>query len=70
MTDKFWDNKIEAMPQDDLKELQLKRLKSMIDYVYRNNRFYRDRLKEAKLDFNWKTFDIPNGSDEIYLVFA
>ena len=26
-------------------------------------------LKETKLDFNWKTFDIPNGSDEIYLIF-
>jgi phenylacetate-CoA ligase len=50
MTEKLWDSKIEAMPLNDLKELQLKRLRKMIDYVYRNNRFYRDRLKEVKID--------------------
>jgi len=50
MTEKLWDSKIESMPLNDLKELQLKRLKKMIEYVYRNNRFYRDRLKEAKVE--------------------
>ncbi|MFX1568369.1 MAG: hypothetical protein ACFFCV_08370 [Promethearchaeota archaeon] len=25
--------------------------------------------KETKLDFNWKTFEIPDGTDEIYFVF-
>ena len=50
MTEKLWDNKIEAMPRNDLKKLQLKRLKNMVDYVYKNNRFYRDRLKEAKME--------------------
>ncbi|MCK4995507.1 MAG: phenylacetate--CoA ligase, partial [Thermoplasmatales archaeon] len=50
MTEKLWDNKIEAMPRNDLKELQLKRLKNMVGYVYKNNRFYRDRLKEAKME--------------------
>jgi len=50
MTVELWDNKIEAMPQNELSDLQLERLKKIIDYVYRNNRFYRDRLKEVKLD--------------------
>jgi phenylacetate-CoA ligase len=50
MTEKLWDNKIESMPLKDLKDLQLKRLKKMIDYIYRNNRFYRDRLKEANIE--------------------
>ena len=50
MTIDLWDNKIEAMPRNELKDLQLERLKKIIDYVYKNNRFYRDRLKEAKLD--------------------
>lgn len=50
MTEKLWDNKIESMPLKDLKELQLKRLKKLIDYIYRNNRFYRDRLKGGKIE--------------------
>ena len=50
MPEKLWDSKIESMSLNDLRELQLKRLKRMIDYVYRNNRFYRDRLKEAKVE--------------------
>ncbi len=52
MTEQFWDNKIESMPLKDLKELQLKRLKKIIDYIYKNNRFYRDRLKVAKIESN------------------
>lgn len=52
MTENMWDSKSEAMPSNELKELQLKRLRNMIDYVYKNNRFYRDRLKEAKVESN------------------
>jgi phenylacetate-CoA ligase len=50
MTETPWDPKIELMPLKDLKELQLKRLRKIVEYVYKNNRFYRDRLKEAKVD--------------------
>ncbi len=50
MTIELWDNKIEAMPRNELNDLQLERLKKIVDYVYKNNRFYRDRLKEVKLD--------------------
>jgi len=49
MAENVWDSKIECMPLKELKDLQLKRLKKMVDYVFRNNRFYRDRLKEAKI---------------------
>jgi phenylacetate-CoA ligase len=50
MTEKLWDSKNEAMPLSDLKVLQLKRLRKMIDYIYKNNRFYRERLKETKIE--------------------
>ena len=50
MTETPWDPNIEQMSLKDLKELQLKRLRKMLDYVYRNNRFYRDRLKDAKVN--------------------
>jgi phenylacetate-CoA ligase len=50
MTEQLWDSKYEAMPLKDLKDLQLKRLKNIVDYIYKNNRFYRNRLKDAKID--------------------
>jgi phenylacetate-CoA ligase len=43
----FWDEKIEKMPRDELKELQSKRLRYLVDYVYRNSPFYRRRLRDA-----------------------
>jgi phenylacetate-CoA ligase len=52
MVEAPWDPKIEQMPRKELQDLQLKRLKKILEYVYRNNRFYRDRLKEAKVDYN------------------
>jgi len=50
MFDRFWDSNIETKSLSDLKELQLKRLRKIVDYVYKNNRYYRDRLKEAKIE--------------------
>ena len=44
---KFWNQKIEAMPLDELKKLQLKNLKFLIKWVYSHNRFYRERLSRA-----------------------
>jgi phenylacetate-CoA ligase len=52
MTEQLWDREIEAIPEKDLRELQLKRFKKIINYVFRNNRFYRDRIKGAKIDAN------------------
>lgn len=43
----FWNEKIETMPVDELKELQLELLKKQIDNVYRNSPFYRKRMDDA-----------------------
>jgi phenylacetate-CoA ligase len=45
----FWNPKIETMPLYKLKELQLKRLKNIIHYVYDNNKFYHAKLKKMKI---------------------
>jgi len=49
MPKEFWDSKIETMPLNELKELQLKRLKKLTQYVYDNNQFYNKRLKEVNV---------------------
>jgi len=46
MTIDLWDSKIEAMPLDDLKALQLKRLKTLVKMVYSNNKYYKKKLDE------------------------
>ena len=56
MTDKFWNPEIETKPIEELKKLQLERLKNLIRYVYNNNRYYHDRLKEVNVRPN----DIKN----------
>jgi len=45
----FWDSEIETKPINELKELQLKKLKKLINYVYKNNKFYNTKLKEAQI---------------------
>jgi len=45
----LWDNKIEAMPIKKLKELQLKRLKELINRVYSKNKYYKLKFDEAKV---------------------
>jgi len=50
MSKEFWNPEIEAMPLNKLKELQLKRLKKIVDYVYDNNKYYHQTLKEAKIN--------------------
>ena len=54
-----WDNKIETMPIKDLKELQLKRLKSLIKRVYEKNKYYKLNLDEPGV----KPGDIKELSD-------
>jgi len=49
MTEELWNQKIESMPLDELKKMQLKRLKKMVRYVYDNNRYYHDRLKNVNV---------------------
>jgi len=45
----LWDSKIESMPLDKLKELQLKRLKELVNRVYKKNKYYKNKLSEAKI---------------------
>ena len=45
----YWNTEIETKPLNDLKDLQLKRLKNLIDYVYKNNKFYHNKLKQLKI---------------------
>jgi phenylacetate-CoA ligase len=49
MTNEFWDPKIETKPLTELLELQLQRFKKLIKYVYTNNAFYKNKLKEVSL---------------------
>jgi len=45
MFDEFWDGKIETMPLGDSKKLQLNRLKTLVRYVYDNNKDYHEKLR-------------------------
>ncbi len=47
-SDNYWSRE-EVMPEKELKELQMKRLKWAIRHAYENVPFYRRRLKEAKV---------------------
>jgi len=49
MYDEFWDPDIETKPLTELKELQLKRLRRLVYYIYKNNRFYREKLKAVNI---------------------
>lgn len=49
---KYWNKKVETMKMNDLKNLQLRRLKKTVKYVYDRNRFYRERLKKARIGPN------------------
>ena len=41
----YWNPKIECMPREELKKLQYKSLKSLINNLYSFNPFYHDRMK-------------------------
>ncbi len=42
---KFWQPKIETMDRSDLQDLQLRRLKSVVEKVYKNVPFYHEKMK-------------------------
>lgn len=42
----YWNEDIECMPEEDLKRLQLEKLKALVENLYENNRFYGDRMRE------------------------
>ena len=46
---KLWNEKIETMSEDEIRDLQLKKLKKQIRYDYKNSIYYHDKFKEAGL---------------------
>lgn len=42
----YWNPKIELMPRDELRQLQLKRLNEVIQYAWRHCRFYHDLMRK------------------------
>ncbi|MFH1101531.1 MAG: phenylacetate--CoA ligase [Methanobacteriota archaeon] len=50
MSDTFWDSTIETLPLNKLKELQLQRLKKLVHYIYKTNKFYHTNFKERKIN--------------------
>ena len=49
MSQKYWDSKNETMPIEQLKQVQLKRLRTLIQYVDSKNKFYHQKLSELQL---------------------
>lgn len=49
MTQQFWDSKYETMSMHELMDVQLKRLKKLITYVYNTNQYYHRKLSDAKV---------------------
>lgn len=45
----YWDPKIECMPKEELKRLQYRSVKQLVNNLYSFNRFYHDRMKAAKV---------------------
>jgi len=47
---RIWNPTAETMPREDLEQLQLERLQSTINRVYRNVKFYRNRFDELGIE--------------------
>lgn len=45
----FWNPKIECMPREDLRNLQYRSLRQLVNNLYSFNRFYHDRMVEHKV---------------------
>ncbi len=58
MSHELWNPTVETMPQNELKELQLKLIKSQLNYVYTNSSWYHKLYKEANVKLeDIKTID-------------
>lgn len=44
---KLWNEKIEAMPEEEMRVLQWKRLKRQLQYNYKNSIYYREKFREV-----------------------
>ncbi len=43
----YWNSRIERAPLEELQEIQARKLRQLVDTVYRSSQFYRNRFKEA-----------------------
>ncbi|MHA1144944.1 MAG: phenylacetate--CoA ligase family protein [Candidatus Helarchaeota archaeon] len=43
----FWNKERELMTREELEKIQLKELKTLVDYCYKNQKFYHDRMKKS-----------------------
>ena len=50
LKNRFWEPAVEKMSKKELLKLQDKRLRHILNYTYRNIRFYKDALKKAKVN--------------------
>ena len=62
----IWNNNKECMPREQMRELQGKRLHKIVDYVYHNVPFYRDKLQQMDI----KPEDITSIDDIVKLPFT
>lgn len=44
MEKRFWNEKIETLPLDKIREIQFAKLKKQMNYIYQNSDFYRDKF--------------------------
>ena len=47
---KIWDPKNECMQREDIAQLQLERLQSLVNRCYKNVTFYRKKFDEMQID--------------------
>ena len=44
----IWDRRHECMPREEIEQLQLERLQSTLNRVYRNVSFYKKQIRSAE----------------------
>ena len=47
---RFYDHALETMPNKEIKKLQIKKLRSMFEIIFRKNRFYTEKFDAAGID--------------------
>lgn len=62
----YWNPKYELMPREELEELQLERLKAMVENIYHNVPFYRHAFQKVGMEPG----DVTSLSDLKYLPFT
>jgi phenylacetate-CoA ligase len=66
MEEGCWNPQVEMMPINELARVQEKRLRAIVQHVYRNFRLYRNKMKES----NVKPVDVTRVSDLVKMPFT